>query len=1605
MWFGSYSSPTVSNSIFRDNGDGIEGGDGSGFTCNLIDLPDLSGWPASNSNAAPMFADMMNPAGLDDIWGTADDGLRLLPGSPGIDAGDDTAVPAGVGTDLVGNPRVQGVAVDLGPYEYCPAATGVFRVAFRLADDGSSALSSGGDMARVLEFEVASGGMCPEISVVPAPGLLFVRWVSTLGEESLADPLVLVPVEAAQTWAAIVAPARPNADGTVFVKAGGLGDGSSWAAATGDLQDAVEACALNGGGEVWVAGGVYRPDSRPNGGAEADARTVHFSLRNGVAVRGGFPADATDGRADCDEVGDADSRVNRVVLSGDIGNADTDTDGDSVPDDPGGDSGDNAYHVLYHPEPAALRPHAAMHGVWIVAGFAGDGDEDHQDGGGMYNGISSPTLSDCVFTGNRATDGGGMYNYRSSPSLANCLYQANLATDSGGGMHNSDWSWPSLSDCVFHGNVADLRGGGIYKSSYSLLNCVFMANRAREGGGAYSRGSSSFSNCAFQGNYGDYGGAIHSWDAPLLLSNCVFQGNRATYRGGAIYAPDAVFEPSSYLTVSNSVFRDNGDEIICSDVTGDRSGFSHNLIDLPDLSGWPSSNSNADPLFADEADPDGRDNIWGTADDGLHLLPGSPGIDAGDDTDVPASLDVDLLGNQRIQGEAVDQGPYEYRPAGTDSFRVAFRLADDGSSALASGDARGRVLEFEVHAGGACPGVSVETAPGQHFLHWVSALGTESLDGTLLIDAVAADQTWTAIVAPARPNADGTAFVKAGGLGDGSSWGAAMGDLQAAIEACALNGGGEVWVAAGVYWPGSRPNGGDESDPRTVHFSLRNGVVVRGGFPADASDGRADSDEASDAAPGANRVVLSGDIGVADTDTDGDGVPDDPGGDSGDNTHHVFHHPGWARLERSASLCGVSVVAGLADGPGTDHRRGGGMRNDFSSPSISHCVFAMNRSSSSAGGMLNLGSSPAVSNCVFTGNQATSSGGGTLNVDGEPSFSNCVFVENEGSKGGGMYCYMISFPTLSGCVFLRNRASEGGGMYCYEKYYGSLPVLSNSIFWDNGDGIVGGDKSKFTHNLLDVADLSDWPASNSNADPQFADVSDPDGPDDIWGTADDGLRLLLGSPGIDAGDNAAVPPGLDTDLAGNARIQGGTVDLGPYECLVPAGGALPSVPAGPGIADGAVSVPETERLSWAAASFATEYAVYLWVPGAPGRADLTRPPGALPVGRTVACSYAPQTGLEHSTAYAWQVVARNANGETEGPVWTFTTWSEPPETPADGVPADGDLAVLWTQRQFGWSSCERAVSYNVYLWQAGGNRPGTAAATVAESRWLLGAERVGESTLVPEMGYCWQVIARSADSEREGPVWSFRTEANAPATFGVVGEYDGVAEAFAVVCSNWHDPEGAGEELRYEWRRNGVPVPGLDQPDVSLAEVAGQRGDAGLVSCRVTAWDGWEEGQVTEWGWAFYEFEPGWNVVALPLVVENADPAVLFTDPVARGPLFQGPTWDWNGDTLRYEVAETLEFGRGYWVFVPERREAATSVVSGVVPEAAAFAIQNRWRLVGFPSFLRDTLAEEIQTETGAAGLQEWRANGYHVSSGVLDFLRGYWIFLNQAAVLQPAAR
>jgi len=347
--------------------------------------------------------------------------------------------------------------------------------------------------------------------------------------------------------------------------------------------------------------------------------------------------------------------------------------------------------------------------------FSGNSAANH--GGGMFNLSSSPTVTNGTFSGNSAQlDGGGMYNSHSSPTVTHCSFSGNSAGDYGGGMFNYAYSSPTVTSCTFSGNSAANHGGGMgnhTQSSPTVTNGTFSGNSAQlDGGGMYNNSNSSptVTHCSFSGNSGGYygGGMFNYANSSPAVTNCTFSGNSALLYGGAMA------NYSSSPTVTNCILW--GDT---APSDPEIAGGGATTVAYSDVQGWPTPGVDgiidADPLFVDA---DGADDIYGTEDDDLRLLHGSPCIDAGDGTVVTEAGDLD--GNPRIMDgdgddvAVVDMGAYEYAPdcdengildfcdIDCDAFDGACNVPGCGTSNDCNGNKVPDHCEIPVTSGGLC---------------------------------------------------------------------------------------------------------------------------------------------------------------------------------------------------------------------------------------------------------------------------------------------------------------------------------------------------------------------------------------------------------------------------------------------------------------------------------------------------------------------------------------------------------------------------------------------------------------------------------------------------------------------------------------------------------------------------------------------------------------------------------------------------------------------------------------------------------------------------------------------------------------------------------------
>ena len=909
-------------------------------------------------------------------------------------------------------------------------------------------------------------------------------------------------------------------------------DGSNWTNAM-TLQAALMASTM-AGDQVWIAAGTYKP--------HADDRTATFTIPAGVLVYGGFDpvADATDT--------DASSRSGAAtILSGDL--ADNDASRTRT---------DNSRTVV-----TIGGADVTLDGLTIEAGEDGTRSFGDNVGAGLFAGAGTAgaKLTACTFNNNNATLYGGGAYFTESVTLTDCTFKNNSVDDDGGGAFFNGTT-ATLTNCIFTANTTNgsfSDGGGAYfRAIATLTNCTFTANTTNgsfsDGGGAYFDRAAIVTQCTFTDNEttDDGGGAY--FDRTAIVTQCTFTDNETTDDGGGAYfgGVGTVINSTLYnnsaddeggglyvtdfgfpFTLQNSILVGNtaqnaasGHQVrVLNFRTADVVNIQHNLIAGGVTGATPgimyATRGSANIMEAGTVDESDASVIFVStaakdANYYLRLEAGSPAVNAGnndylnngtpDDTD--DDIKTDLAGEMRIQGGTVDLGAYE---------------------------------------GG--------------------------------------------IVAPAGLNICRVTTTGAG-TRDGRSWANAS-QLRAALAA-STRAGNEIWIAAGTYKP-------DETD-RTATFTIPAGVLVYGGFEGDENTFTPDDpltpeneDTRDRNAEGAlmHVTILSGDL--ADNDlTDRE--------DANytlrrtDNSHTVVTIGG-----ADVTLDGLTIEAG----EGETSSNGGGLYAGAGTTGImlAACTFNNNSARSDGGGAY-FRESTMLTDCTFTKNTANGnfSDGGGAYFRGTATVTNCTFTANTtnggSSDGGGAYFGRTAIVTQ--CTFTDNETTDDGGGAFFD---GVGTVINSTLYNNSADDDGGGlyvrgfpftlqnsilvgntaQNAAFGHqvrvlnfrtaNVVNIqhnliaggADPLGTDQGVTYLIPGSANITEAGTVDETDATvvfvstavkdANYYLRLVAGSPAVNAGNNLYLNNGtpgntdddIKTDLAGEMRIQGGTVDLGAYE--------------------------------------------------------------------------------------------------------------------------------------------------------------------------------------------------------------------------------------------------------------------------------------------------------------------------------------------------------------------------------------------------------------------------------------------------------------------------
>lgn len=750
-----------------------------------------------------------------------------------------------------------------------------------------------------------------------------------------------------------------------------------------------------------------------------------------------------------------------------------------------------------------------------VRSFSGDPGDTIIDGhhaGPVVSGTSNKTaltmLSGFTLTNGYAVLGAGINTSNGNPFVTNCVVRANTGT-AGAGAYVASGT-PTFSECRFADNTAVYGGGMFVWGGVPLLvNCEFTGNAADVGGAIDTEaGGTTLVGCALSANTATIaGGGISAWGGATSLTSCALSANTAGVAGGGLYLSDAYT-----TTITNCILWNN-----TPDQLHKESGLP--VVSYCDVQGGvplgfldAGANIDADPLFANAPDAD------------LRLTAGSPCIDAGNN-DAPdlAGLAADLAGNPRFVDDPatpdtgagtapiIDMGPYEFQ-AVLPPMPVHNITQGIGYSSIQSA------------IGAAFDGDVIEADPGTYFEN-INFLGR-----AVVVRSASDDPNDTII--------DGRMFgpVVTFDHGEGQAT-----VLQAftLIHGEADNGGG-IFVTS-------------SSSPTIARCILEhNEAFFRGGGMF--NDAGCDSFVTgcifmdNTAAMGGAMSNLSSDPTVFACEFDSN-TSTDPGIGGG----AMFNDAG---SRAQLAQCTFSDNSSANGGPGgamynrdsgpmaqdcmfirneADFGGGGAVFSDGGTPTFARCAFLWGAASNYGGGLAFEGGGPwVVTDCLFAGNSAAL-GGGALSASGSTTLVNCALTGNNGGTGGAIY-FDGGTSSITNCTLSLNTGNNGGGIY---NAFANL-VITNCVLWGNSPdqfSSIGFGPSSF----FERCDIEGGvPPGQTDAggnildDPLFVDA---DGPDGMPGTNDDDLRLMPGSPCIDAGaSNAPDLAGVMQDLDANPRF-------------------------------------------------------------------------------------------------------------------------------------------------------------------------------------------------------------------------------------------------------------------------------------------------------------------------------------------------------------------------------------------------------------------------------------------------------------------------------------
>ena len=243
----------------------------------------------------------------------------------------------------------------------------------------------------------------------------------------------------------------------------------------------------------------------------------------------------------------------------------------------------------------------------------------------------------------------------------------------------------------------------------------------------------------------------------------------------------------------------------------------------------------------------------------------------------------------------------------------------------------------------------------------------------------------------------------------------------------------------------------------------------------------------------------------------------------------------------------------------TAETEGGGIYFDGGTNIVFNNTISNNYATNSGGAFYCSSNSNTIRENIIANNIAGIKGGGICSMYSIDSIYNNVIYNNSADMfGGGIYINLGTNTIINNTIAGNTTNGEGGG-FCQND---GVNIIANNILWDNRKDAVSNVLSAdlfltagvniFQNNLLQLnslsytgANFSLGPIAQGNLfaqNPNFVNITNPKGEDQVYFTDDDGLRLRENSPALNTGSILDATP---TDILGTTRDT--QPDIGAYE--------------------------------------------------------------------------------------------------------------------------------------------------------------------------------------------------------------------------------------------------------------------------------------------------------------------------------------------------------------------------------------------------------------------------------------------------------------------------